>query len=34
VRRAVEKTSTENRVEMAIRNGMGACEAFERYGVF
>ncbi|KAK1063723.1 hypothetical protein LTR74_009198 [Friedmanniomyces endolithicus] len=34
VRRAVEKASTENRVEMAIRNGMGAGEAFETYGVF
>ncbi|KAK5725404.1 hypothetical protein LTR15_003590 [Elasticomyces elasticus] len=34
VRRAVEKATTENAVEKAIRSGMGACEAFEKFGVF
>ncbi|KAK4889081.1 hypothetical protein LTR27_012119 [Elasticomyces elasticus] len=34
VRRAVEKATTENAVEKAIRGGMGACEAFEKFGVF
>ncbi|TKA80475.1 hypothetical protein B0A55_02323 [Friedmanniomyces simplex] len=34
VRRAVEKAGTENRVEMAIRDGMGATEAFKKFGVF
>ena len=30
---ALEKASTENRVAIAIRHGMGAREAFETYGV-
>ncbi|MDX2153582.1 MAG: RraA family protein [Bryobacteraceae bacterium] len=31
--RALEKASTENRLRTEIRNGMGAVEAFERFGV-
>jgi regulator of RNase E activity RraA len=31
--RALEKASTENRVAVAIRNGMGAAEAFSTFGV-
>lgn len=33
LRLALEKASTESRVATAIRNGMGACEAFETFGV-
>jgi 4-hydroxy-4-methyl-2-oxoglutarate aldolase len=33
IQAALEKASTENRVATAIRNGMGAREAFETYGV-
>jgi len=33
LRLAGEKASTENRVALAIRNGMGACEAFATFGV-
>jgi 4-hydroxy-4-methyl-2-oxoglutarate aldolase len=33
LRLAQEKASTENRVATAIRNGMGACEAFTTFGV-
>ena len=33
LRLALEKASTENRVAVAIRNGMGACEAFATFGV-
>lgn len=34
VRRAVEKATTESAVEKAIRGGMGASEAFAKFGVF
>ncbi|GGA59433.1 RraA family protein [Pelagibacterium lentulum] len=33
IARALEKAATENEVAIAIRNGMGAAEAFEKYGV-
>ena len=33
IQAALEKVSTENRVATAIRNGMGAREAFETFGV-
>ena len=33
IRRALEKAATENRVRTAIEQGMGAAEAFERFGV-
>jgi regulator of RNase E activity RraA len=33
VERALEKVHTENKVATAIRNGMGAVEAFETFGV-
>jgi regulator of RNase E activity RraA len=33
IQRALEKASTENRVRTAIERGMGAVEAFERFGV-
>ena len=33
VARALEKAETENRVESAIRGGMGAVEALETFGV-
>lgn len=33
IAKAQEKASTENRVAAAIRDGMGACEAFSRFGV-
>ncbi len=33
LRRALEKSRTENRVGAAIREGMSACEAFSRFGV-
>lgn len=33
LRLALEKASTENRVAMAIREGMPACEAFKTFGV-
>lgn len=33
IARAIEKASTENEVAVAIRNGMGAAEAFKTFGV-
>ena len=33
IQAALEKASTENRVATAIRNGMGAREAFDTFGV-
>ncbi|SEA51396.1 RraA family protein [Variovorax sp. YR216] len=33
VQKALEKVRTENKVADAIRNGMGACEAFQTFGV-
>jgi 4-hydroxy-4-methyl-2-oxoglutarate aldolase len=33
LRLAKEKATTENRVAIAIRNGMGACEAFATFEV-
>ena len=33
IRLALEKAATENKVENAIRSGMGAVEAFETFGV-
>ncbi|KAK5710206.1 hypothetical protein LTR17_019096 [Elasticomyces elasticus] len=34
VRRVVQMAGTENAVEKTIRGGMGACEAFKKFGVF
>lgn len=31
---AIEKAATEGEVEKAIKSGMGACEAWEKFGVF
>jgi 4-hydroxy-4-methyl-2-oxoglutarate aldolase len=34
IAKAVEKARTEGEVEKAIKSGMGACEAWEKFGVF
>ena len=33
ITKAFEKASTENKVRLAIQNGMSTVEAFERFGV-
>jgi len=33
IQRALEKVRTENKVAIAIRGGMSACEAFAKFGV-
>lgn len=34
IQRAVDKASTENQVERAIKEGMSASEAYVKFGVF